>query len=151
MPDDYPTRRPHSQAWNAAGDISPLEAKAKFLSAIRNVPGFETPAEEPVEEPWFGDLFSCSSWFPCFDNPAPKGLGNAIASPALKTPLNGLGDSIDPSQRQELRRRDSGRGASSFKLDSTAVAPPSSSALMNDIMGMPHAYTALPPTPYNCK
>jgi len=110
------------QAWKAQGDLSPMDAKAKFVTHMRGVPGFELPTEDSDE--WLSTIFSCSAWFPCFDGQpgAPSGLASAQSR---ATPLPCLQPS--PQRAAPL--------SGSSVLDSTSVARPSPSAVVSEILG----------------
>ena len=115
------------QAWNAQGDMSTIEAKAKFITGIRKVPGFEVHFTE-VSEDWFAELFLCSGWFPCFDAPLHSSAASSAASPPKLKPVG--------EKCPGLRFKNQGIGSTPI-LNSTSaeVAPPSTSAVVDEILG----------------
>mmetsp|Transcript_41299 Transcript_41299/g.109521 ORF Transcript_41299/g.109521 Transcript_41299/m.109521 type:complete len:372 (-) Transcript_41299:148-1263(-) len=58
------------QAWHAQGQLTPEEAKARFVKAVSKVPGYMVPASAE-DGHWFSDFLSCYGLMPCFDDPAP--------------------------------------------------------------------------------
>lgn len=58
------------QAWHAQGNLTPAEARVRFVEAITKVPGF-TISESSDGCSWFTDLVTCSGWMSCFQQAAP--------------------------------------------------------------------------------